>query len=119
MSTFPRWLVEQPLVSRPHQNQRRCTGRSGSGKTTLLLMLGTLLCPTSDTITVHTRPGGTVDVAAAPDRDLPVSRSHVRLSPKLSQTCPHVPDWLLEEDCQRRTPAGIMEVFTSRSQSKK
>ena len=49
-------------------------------------MLGTLLCPTSDTITVHTRPGGTVDVAAAPDRDLPVLSSHVRLPLKLSQT---------------------------------
>jgi putative ABC transport system ATP-binding protein len=50
-------------------------GPSGSGKTTLLLMLGALLRPTSGTITVHTRPGGTVDVAATPERDLPALRS--------------------------------------------
>ena len=50
-------------------------GPSGSGKTTLLLMLGALLRPTSGTITVPTQHGGTVDVAAAPERNLPALRS--------------------------------------------
>jgi putative ABC transport system ATP-binding protein len=51
-------------------------GPSGSGKTTLLLMLGALLRPTSGTITVQRPRGGTVDVAAAPERDLPALRSN-------------------------------------------
>jgi putative ABC transport system ATP-binding protein len=50
-------------------------GPSGSGKTTLLLMLGALLRPTGGTISVATR-GGSVDVAAAPERTLPGLRAH-------------------------------------------
>lgn len=51
-------------------------GPSGSGKTTLLLMLGALLRPTSGSITVAARGGGSVDVAAAPERTLPALRAH-------------------------------------------
>ena len=51
-------------------------GPSGSGKTTLLLMLGALLRPTTGSITVTRRDGGTVDVAAAAERDLPSLRAH-------------------------------------------
>ena len=50
-------------------------GPSGSGKTTLLLMLGALLRPTAGTVTVTTRDGGVVDVAAAPEKRLPALRS--------------------------------------------
>jgi putative ABC transport system ATP-binding protein len=50
-------------------------GPSGSGKTTLLLMLGALLRPTSGTITVATTDGGSVDIAAAPERALPALRA--------------------------------------------
>ena len=50
-------------------------GPSGSGKTTLLLMLGALLRPTAGTITVASRDGGRVDVAAAPERTLPALRA--------------------------------------------
>jgi putative ABC transport system ATP-binding protein len=50
-------------------------GPSGSGKTTLLLMLGALMRPTAGTIRVTT-PSGVVDVAAAPERDLPRLRAH-------------------------------------------
>jgi putative ABC transport system ATP-binding protein len=49
-------------------------GPSGSGKTTLLLMLGALLRPTTGTIQVST-PDGAVEVAAAPERDLPHLRA--------------------------------------------
>ena len=51
-------------------------GPSGSGKTTLLLMLGALLRPTSGTIRVATRDGGSVDIAAAPERAMPALRAH-------------------------------------------
>lgn len=50
-------------------------GPSGSGKTTLLLMLGALLRPTAGSITVTGRAGGSVDVAAAPERNLPGLRA--------------------------------------------
>jgi putative ABC transport system ATP-binding protein len=50
-------------------------GPSGSGKTTLLLMLGALLRPTSGSITVAGRDGGEVDIAAAPEKQLPALRS--------------------------------------------
>ena len=45
-------------------------GPSGSGKTTLLLMLGAMLRPTSGTIEVDG-----LDIAAAPERDLPRLRA--------------------------------------------
>lgn len=51
-------------------------GPSGSGKTTLLLMLGALLRPTSGSITVTGRDHRDVDIAAAPERQLPALRSH-------------------------------------------
>ena len=51
-------------------------GPSGSGKTTLLLMLGALLRPTAGSITVTGRDHRDVDVAAAPERQLPTLRSH-------------------------------------------
>ncbi|MFC5175093.1 ATP-binding cassette domain-containing protein [Nocardioides taihuensis] len=51
-------------------------GPSGSGKTTLLLMLGALLRPTAGSITVTGRDGRNVDVAAAPEKQLPALRSH-------------------------------------------
>ena len=51
-------------------------GPSGSGKTTLLLMLGALLRPSSGSITVAGRDGREVDIAAAPERQLPALRSH-------------------------------------------
>jgi putative ABC transport system ATP-binding protein len=50
-------------------------GPSGSGKTTLLLMLGALLRPTGGSITVTGRDGTHVDIAAAPERNLPALRS--------------------------------------------
>ena len=50
-------------------------GPSGSGKTTLLLMLGALLRPTAGSITVTGRDGRDVDIAAAPEKQLPVLRS--------------------------------------------
>lgn len=50
-------------------------GQSGSGKTTLLLMLGALLRPTAGSITVTTHDGGTVNIAAAPEKQLPVLRA--------------------------------------------
>lgn len=50
-------------------------GPSGSGKTTLLLMLGALLRPTSGSITVTSRDGRDVDIAAAPEKQLPSLRS--------------------------------------------
>lgn len=50
-------------------------GPSGSGKTTLLLMLGALLRPTAGSITVTTRDGGQVEIAAAPEKQLPALRS--------------------------------------------
>lgn len=46
-------------------------GPSGSGKTTLLLMLGAMLRPTSGSIVVDG-----VDLAAAPERQLPALRAH-------------------------------------------
>lgn len=51
-------------------------GPSGSGKTTLLLMLGALLRPTSGSILVEDRAGGSIDIATAPERDLPALRAH-------------------------------------------
>jgi putative ABC transport system ATP-binding protein len=51
-------------------------GPSGSGKTTLLLMLGALLRPTAGSITVTGRDGRGVDLAAAPEKQLPTLRSH-------------------------------------------
>lgn len=51
-------------------------GPSGSGKTTLLLMLGALLHPTSGSITVTGRDRRDVDIAAAPEKQLPALRSH-------------------------------------------
>lgn len=51
-------------------------GPSGSGKTTLLLMLGALLRPSSGSILVADRSGGSVDIATAPERDLPALRAH-------------------------------------------
>lgn len=51
-------------------------GPSGSGKTTLLLMLGALLRPTAGSITVTSRDGRTVDLAATPERQLPGLRAH-------------------------------------------
>ena len=56
-------------------------GPSGSGKTTLLLMLGALLRPTAGSITVTGRAAqdgddsGSVDIAAAPERQLPALRA--------------------------------------------
>ena len=50
-------------------------GPSGSGKTTLLLMLGALLRPTAGSITVTDRHGSEVDIAAAPEKQLPELRS--------------------------------------------
>lgn len=50
-------------------------GPSGSGKTTLLLMLGALLRPTSGSIVVTSRDGTDVDIAAAPEKQLPVLRA--------------------------------------------
>jgi putative ABC transport system ATP-binding protein len=50
-------------------------GPSGSGKTTLLLMLGALLRPTGGSITVTGRDGTPVDIAAAPERNLPALRA--------------------------------------------
>lgn len=50
-------------------------GPSGSGKTTLLLMLGALLRPTAGSITVTTRDGDTLDIATAPEKQLPVLRA--------------------------------------------
>jgi len=50
-------------------------GPSGSGKTTLLLMLGALLRPTSGSIAVTISDGHSVDVAAAPEKQLPALRS--------------------------------------------
>lgn len=51
-------------------------GPSGSGKTTLLLMLGALLRPTAGSITVTGREHRDMDIAAAPERQLPALRSH-------------------------------------------
>lgn len=51
-------------------------GPSGSGKTTLLLMLGALLRPTSGSIVVADRNGGSIDIATAPERALPKLRAH-------------------------------------------
>jgi putative ABC transport system ATP-binding protein len=51
-------------------------GPSGSGKTTLLLMLGALLRPSSGSITVAGRDGREVNIAAAPEKQLPALRSH-------------------------------------------
>jgi putative ABC transport system ATP-binding protein len=51
-------------------------GPSGSGKTTLLLMLGALLRPTAGSITVTGRDRRDVDIAAAPEKQLPALRSH-------------------------------------------
>jgi putative ABC transport system ATP-binding protein len=51
-------------------------GPSGSGKTTLLLMLGALLRPTAGSITVTGRDHRDVDVATAPEKQLPALRSH-------------------------------------------
>ena len=51
-------------------------GPSGSGKTTLLLMLGALLRPTSGSITVTSRDRRDVNIAAAPEKQLPALRSH-------------------------------------------
>lgn len=51
-------------------------GPSGSGKTTLLLMLGALLRPSSGSILVADRAGGSIDIATAPERDLPALRAH-------------------------------------------
>jgi putative ABC transport system ATP-binding protein len=50
-------------------------GPSGSGKTTLLLMLGALLRPTAGSITVTSRDGIDVDIAAAREKELPALRS--------------------------------------------
>lgn len=50
-------------------------GPSGSGKTTLLLMLGALLRPTAGSITVTGRDGRDVDIATAPEKQLPALRS--------------------------------------------
>ena len=50
-------------------------GPSGSGKTTLLLMLGALLRPTGGSITVTTGDGRVVDVATAPEKQLPALRA--------------------------------------------
>lgn len=50
-------------------------GPSGSGKTTLLLMLGALLRPSSGSITVTSRDGIKVDIAAAREKQLPGLRS--------------------------------------------
>lgn len=50
-------------------------GPSGSGKTTLLLMLGALLRPSAGSITVTSRDGVDVDIAAAREKELPVLRS--------------------------------------------
>jgi putative ABC transport system ATP-binding protein len=51
-------------------------GPSGSGKTTLLLMLGALLRPTAGSIIVTGRDHRDVDIAAAPEKQLPTLRSH-------------------------------------------
>ncbi len=50
-------------------------GPSGSGKTTLLLMLGALLRPSAGSITVTSRDGVDVDIAAAREKELPTLRS--------------------------------------------
>lgn len=50
-------------------------GPSGSGKTTLLLMLGAVLRPTAGSITVASKDSSGVDVATAPERDLPRLRA--------------------------------------------
>lgn len=50
-------------------------GPSGSGKTTLLLMLGALLRPSAGSITVTSREGIDVDIAAASEKQLPALRS--------------------------------------------
>ncbi|WP_232514523.1 ATP-binding cassette domain-containing protein [Cellulomonas sp. PSBB021] len=50
-------------------------GPSGSGKTTLLLMLGALLRPTSGSIAVTSSDGHSVDVASAPEKQLPALRA--------------------------------------------
>lgn len=50
-------------------------GPSGSGKTTLLLMLGALLRPSAGSITVTSREGIEVDIAAAREKELPALRS--------------------------------------------
>lgn len=50
-------------------------GPSGSGKTTLLLMLGALLRPTRGSISIATRDGDVVDVAATPEKRLPALRA--------------------------------------------
>lgn len=50
-------------------------GPSGSGKTTLLLMLGALLRPTAGSITVTGRDGAGIDVATAPEKQLPTLRA--------------------------------------------
>ena len=50
-------------------------GPSGSGKTTLLLMLGALLRPSSGSIKVATRDGRVIDIATAPEKQLPALRA--------------------------------------------
>src|SRR3546814_6312209 len=50
-------------------------GPSGSGKTTLLLMLGAMLRPTSGSVVIDG-----IDLATAPERELPTLRSEEHTS---------------------------------------
>src|SRR3546814_17582325 len=59
---------------------RGIMGPSGSGKTTLLLMLGAMLRPTSGSVVDG------IDLATAPERELPTLRSRDRKSTRLNSS---------------------------------